>query len=123
MELLWLGHPECHDAALVGGKAASLNGLAAEYRVPLGFCVTTVALDGWSEGDGVDVPRDDVREALAYQTLGDRCGAANLRVAVRSLAADEDDGSASFAGQYETYLNVSGVDAVVEPKDGVARPT
>lgn len=116
MSLLWLGHPESHDVALVGGKVAGLSGLAAEYRIPPGFCVTTVALEGWSEGDGMDLPHDGVREALevAYQELGVRGGATDLRVAVRSSAVDEDGGSASFAGQYETYLNVSGLDAVVE---------
>ena len=116
VSLRWLGHPDCHDVALVGGKVAGLSGLAAEYRVPPGFCVTTVALDRWSEGDGVDVPHAGVREALAqaYRELGARGGAPDLRVAVRSSAVDEDGGAASFAGQYETFLNVSGVDAVVE---------
>ena len=116
MSLLWLGHPDCHDVALVGGKVAGLSGLAAEYRVPPGFCVTTLALEQWSEGDGMDVPHDGAREALAlaYQELGGRSGAPDLRVAVRSSAVDEDRGSASFAGQYETYLNVSGIDGVVE---------
>jgi phosphoenolpyruvate synthase/pyruvate phosphate dikinase len=116
LALLWLDHPECHDVALVGGKVASLSRLAADYRVPPGFCVTTVALDQWSAGDGMDVPHDGVREALvlSYQGLAERCGAQEPRVAVRSSAVDEDGGSASFAGQYETYLNVSGIHAVVE---------
>jgi pyruvate,water dikinase len=35
-------------------------------------------------------------------------------VAVRSSAADEDGGSASFAGQHETYLNVVGEEAVAQ---------
>src|SRR2546423_3487146 len=34
MELAWLGDRRAHDAAQVGGKAASLSRLAAEYRVP-----------------------------------------------------------------------------------------
>src|SRR5690348_7615426 len=36
-----------------------------------------------------------------------------LRVAVRSSAVSEDGQAASFAGQYETYLGVSGVDDVL----------
>ena len=41
------------------------------------------------------------------------CGA-DLSVAVRSSAVDEDGTTLSFAGQYETSLNIVGVDAVAE---------
>ena len=56
MDLRWLGCDECHDVAMVGGKAASLSRLAAEYRVPAGFCLTTAGLECWVEGDSRDVP-------------------------------------------------------------------
>lgn len=114
MHILWLGHPACHDLSMVGGKVASLSQLAADYRVPHGFCLTTAALDLWT--DGADAPHARFLEALAeaYHGLAERCGAPDLRVAVRSSAIDEDGRLASFAGQYETYLNVSGVHAVVE---------
>jgi pyruvate,water dikinase len=116
LDLRWLGHPECHELSVVGGKVASLSRLAADYRVPPGFCLTTAALDQWSDGDGTYAPRSHVREAVAhaYHGLAERCGAPDLRVAVRSSAVDEDGRSASFAGQYETFLNVSGIHAVVE---------
>lgn len=116
LDVLWLGQPACHDLSMVGGKVASLSRLAADYRVPPGFCLTTAALDRWADGEGAEAPRGFVREILAqaYQVLAERCGAADLGVAVRSSAVDEDGQSASFAGQYETYLNVSGVGAVVE---------
>ena len=40
---------------------------------------------------------------------GDARPGAALRVAVRSSAVSEDGAGASFAGQYETYLGVSGI--------------
>ena len=52
----------------------------------------------------------DVR--AAYQTL--LADQARIAVAVRSSATAEDLPEASFAGQQETYLNVVGIDAVLE---------
>jgi pyruvate,water dikinase len=52
--------------------------------------------------------------AAAHARLADRTGrGAALRVAVRSSAVSEDGHAASFAGQYETYLGVSGIDEVL----------
>ena len=115
MDLRWLGRDECHDVAMVGGKAASLSRLAADYRVPAGFCLTTAALELWVNGEEVDVPPSHGHEVLAraYRELSERCGEADARVAVRSSAIDEDGQAASFAGQHETYLNVSGLDGLV----------
>ncbi|MEQ1592912.1 MAG: phosphoenolpyruvate synthase [Thiobacillaceae bacterium] len=62
---------------------------------------------GWVEG--AELPHSfaaDLR--AAYHALGD-----NLAVAVRSSATAEDLPDASFAGQQETYLNVSGEDALL----------
>ncbi|MDD1781162.1 phosphoenolpyruvate synthase [Enterovibrio sp. ZSDZ35] len=52
----------------------------------------------------------DIRDN--YQTLVD--GNTALSVAVRSSATAEDLPDASFAGQQETFLNVKGIDAVLE---------
>ncbi|OSQ50886.1 phosphoenolpyruvate synthase [Marivita geojedonensis] len=49
-----------------------------------------------------------IREA--YRALSERAGQPNVSVAVRSSATAEDLPDASFAGQQETYLNVSGED-------------
>jgi pyruvate,water dikinase len=63
-------------------------------RVPQGFCVTTEA-----HRSGV-VPSAEIVEA--YERLG--AGP----VAVRSSATTEDLPDASFAGQQDTDLNVTG---------------
>ncbi|MGI9626888.1 MAG: PEP/pyruvate-binding domain-containing protein, partial [Longimicrobiales bacterium] len=58
---------------------------------------------------------DEIRAALAsgYQKLCDEYGS-EVDCAVRSSATKEDSAMASFAGQYESYLNVRGVDGILE---------
>ena len=58
---------------------------------------------------------DDLRTAIieAYKKLCDEYGE-NTDVAVRSSATAEDLPDASFAGQQETYLNITGEDALLE---------
>lgn len=110
MDVAWLGEPHAHEPTLVGGKAASLSRLAADYRVPPGFALTAKALALAAP----DLARGIVPEPLhlhlvdAYATLG------GGRVAVRSSAIDEDGDAHSFAGQHETFLNIEGVDAIAE---------
>src|SRR5213083_1064863 len=55
---------------------------------------------------------EQIREA--YRELCDRYEKRAVDVAVRSSATAEDLPEASFAGQQETYLNISGGDAVVD---------
>ncbi|MFC3995623.1 PEP/pyruvate-binding domain-containing protein [Nocardiopsis sediminis] len=87
-------------AELVGGKAAGLAAMiAAGERVPDGFCLTTAA-----HRAGV-VPEEEV--AAAYERLG------RGPVAVRSSATTEDLPDASFAGQQDTILDVTGAAGVV----------
>jgi pyruvate,water dikinase len=122
--------------AVVGGKAANLGELIrAGLPVPPGFCLTTeayrLAAEGAALGDLLEEPTGDpavlagrAREAMlaapmpvavadaismAYRELGEECP-----VAVRSSATAEDLPFASFAGQQDTYLNVVGVDAVID---------
>jgi pyruvate,water dikinase len=109
MSIEWLGTYACHNPRVVGGKAASLSRLSHDYPVPPGFCLSAGASTGKIlEGQLLD---DLVQ---AYHELGDRCADPRIAVAVRSSAVDEDGQSASFAGQFETYLNISGPEAVVE---------
>lgn len=44
----------------------------------------------------------------AYEQLSTDCGVENINVAVRSSATSEDLPTASFAGQMESFLNISG---------------
>jgi phosphoenolpyruvate synthase/pyruvate phosphate dikinase len=88
---------------LVGGKGAQLGAmLRGGLPVPDGFCVTTEAFRrGMDPSLGQEI-------TTAYQALG--AGP----VAVRSSATAEDLPEASFAGQQESYLNVSGAESVLE---------
>jgi pyruvate,water dikinase len=55
------------------------------------------------------IPEDLVGEIkLAYREFNQSIGVENLRVAVRSSATAEDLPEASFAGQQDTYLHISG---------------
>lgn len=52
----------------------------------------------------------DVAVRTAYQTLSE---GSDIKVAVRSSATAEDLPDASFAGQQETFLNMSGIESVL----------
>nr|MBP7807512.1 phosphoenolpyruvate synthase [Candidatus Saccharibacteria bacterium] len=55
------------------------------------------------------LPADFAEEIKqGYRELSRQCGRKNVTVAVRSSATAEDLPNASFAGQQETYLNISG---------------
>ena len=64
---------------------------------------------------GAELP-PQVAEAVreAYRTLGGRLGRERPDVAVRSSATAEDLPEASFAGQQETFLNITGEDALLD---------
>ena len=97
---------------LVGGKGLNLGKLTkAGFSVPPGFCLTTFAYReaisvADTPGSGTvhitEIP-DPLESAIleAYEQLGEG------RVAVRSSATAEDLPEASFAGQQDTFLNVS----------------
>ena len=117
MNILFLGQPGSDHVPTVGGKVANLSRLAAEYRVPHGFCLTTDAFKRWaSDTDEIAVLPPAFYDELsaAYDELAEQIGEDQPSVAVRSSAIDEDGSAASFAGQYETYLNVVGVEAIAE---------
>ncbi|OHE82407.1 MAG: phosphoenolpyruvate synthase [Lysobacterales bacterium GWF1_69_6] len=75
-----------------------------------------VAAGGEIRGWVIDAPlQPQLDQAIreAYRKLCAEAGAADLAVAVRSSATAEDLPDASFAGQQETFLNVTGEDDVV----------
>jgi len=95
------------DADRVGRKAAVLGELlAAGFTVPAGFAVTVDAF----AASGGDTPSSDLVDELRDALRGLGSG----QVAVRSSGIDEDLADMSYAGQYESVLGVSGLEAVVE---------
>src|SRR5215210_3039048 len=116
----------------------------AGFPVPAGFCITTAAYDLVAADAGLEPtlaalaetrPEDTARlaelatEARSYlsdarvpdvlgrtiaEAYGDFGDGAPVPVAVRSSATAEDLPQASFAGQQDTYLNVVGVQSVLD---------
>jgi phosphohistidine swiveling domain-containing protein len=138
-----LDHVDAGALPLVGGKAANLGELiAAGLPVPAGFCVTTEAyrdmaaaaelaeiLDRLAATPAGDTgalaglarqARERILATVMPALVADAVAAAYLAlddgvpVAVRSSATAEDLPFASFAGQQDTYLNIVGVEAVLD---------
>lgn len=106
-QIHWLGQSACCDSAQVGGKAANLSKLALRYPVPAGFCLAV-------QPHGLHTDMEYHEPILhAYRTLEQMVSQPEIGVAVRSSGVDEDGKFASFAGQYETFLNVRGASAVL----------
>ncbi len=128
---------------IVGGKGMSLARLAgAGFPVPAGFHITTGAYRRFCETnrlqpivraalEGIELllPRTletasaeikkffmagDIPIEIADSIREGYAGLRRTRVAVRSSATAEDLPEASSAGQQETYLNISGNEAVLE---------
>ncbi len=118
MEIVWLGHGNCQDCTLVGRKGANLCHLAATQGIPPAFCLTAAAFRDWRTADGethAALPPALYRQlSAAYAQLSALCDRTDIPVAVRSSALDEDGHAFSFAGQYKTYLNVTGIANVAQ---------
>src|SRR5712691_2393794 len=109
------------DIERTGAKAANLGELArAGFPVPAGFVLTTAAFDHFLAANALGP--DSSPESVAAATLPTDVAAALLAaaevlgdvpLAVRSSGVSEDLPDASFAGQYETVLDVRGAEALM----------
>jgi len=122
------------DVALAGGKGANLGELVrAQFPVPTGFVVTTAAYRRALDETGLGITLSNLlgagaegvvlRAAVAAVQLPDQLrrgivdawrGLGGGPVAVRSSATAEDLPGAAFAGQQDTFLNVTGADALIK---------
>lgn len=94
--------------AIAGGKGWQLARLAGlGVPVPDGFILAAAASHGRRPGDAVP---EAVLAAVARELM--RRDWSDRPLAVRSSAAQEDSGTASFAGIHLSRLNVLGVDAL-----------
>jgi pyruvate,water dikinase len=117
-DVVGLAEEGAADPAMSGRKAATLAALAARgFPVPPGFVVTTAACERILAT--VDAAAEDLARAEFPGDVwaGIVSGMRQLgggAVAVRSSATAEDLPDASYAGQYETVLGVSGPDEVAQ---------
>lgn len=101
--ILHLDDPRAADPQVAGQKAATLARLRGDgFAVPDGFVVPAHACDDLDHAGVISAMRD---------ALGSTDDSA---MAVRSSAVAEDLDDASYAGLYETVLEVEGADAVLE---------
>ena len=130
-----------NDVEIAGGKGASLGEMTnAKILVPEGFVVLSSAFDGFLTENDLDKKIEKILEAMDYEknnqvdnaskkirkliqkTEFSKVIAREIKkefkkldtkyVAVRSSATAEDSSFASWAGELETYLNVTSKDLV-----------
>ena len=100
------------DLPRVGGKGLNLGKLTrAGFQVPQGFCVTTDAyrfsVQSLSEQNASAIKKLVLSSELVAEIRTAREQLRTNTVAVRSSATAEDLAEASFAGQQDTFLNVT----------------
>jgi phosphohistidine swiveling domain-containing protein len=142
--LIGLGEEGSTELAVVGGKGASLGRLVkAGFPVPSGFVITTNTYAACLRANDLEEKIEKILDELDYDNLDElEKGTAKIRemivgcripgglageiveayrklgdvpyVAVRSSGTAEDLEGASFAGQYDTFLDVRGGEALLE---------
>jgi pyruvate,water dikinase len=136
--VLALDQVTAEDGPRVGSKTLRLSELRrAGLRVPPGFAVTTEAYHAFAAANDLagsadwtdrivqaELPESVVDAIVeAYWALRDRLSplsgqdrsvhVGHLPLVVRSSATAEDLAQASFAGQYDTYLNLTSLDQIL----------
>ena len=113
---------------LAGGKASNLGILLnAGFNVPDGFVITTDAYRLFLQSNSIDSTNqknpEELRTSIEQANLPTEVSESVIdayikmgggRVAVRSSATAEDLPEASFAGQYDTSLNIEGKDRLLQ---------
>ena len=135
--------PVDNDTLEIGNKAANLGILIQNnFNVPEGFVITTNAYNEFVNFNNLDKSIQESLASLEYHNYKslEKCSKeiqdlivnskipsvlvnefelnykrySSYNVAVRSSATAEDLPTASFAGQYDTYLNLKGLNHVVD---------
>lgn len=140
--ILWFKDLDKRDIPIVGGKGANLGEMFSHFPIPDGFCVTVTGYRKFMEETGIighvhglldkvdvedteqlDKISKEIRQLILKQKfpkdlekdiVGNYSKLKHKKVAVRSSATAEDLPTASFAGQQDTYLNVTGQKNVIE---------
>jgi pyruvate, water dikinase len=118
--IVWFADESCQDVRVAGGKGASLAAMsAAGLNVPPGFVVRADVLEQSVDAERLRSLARGCEQAQAQALVRkaepprEQISQAHARlrgpVAVRSSAAAEDSEEASFAGQQDTFLNVTDV--------------
>ena len=131
------------DVSVAGGKGANLGEMTREkINVPAGFIVTTEAYKEFLRVNKItDIINNELNKAgndeksilnaacyfrkrirsgtfpaALKNLIGEKYNALgeNKKVAIRSSATAEDLADASFAGQQDSYLNIQGMDEILE---------
>jgi pyruvate,water dikinase len=137
-----LGEITKNDLKVVGGKAANLGELVNRFMVPKGYIVTTTAYNQFLESNHLEefikkslvkidyadyssieehakIIQEHILQCQLPTDLADEIRKKYTRlgfrdVAVRSSATAEDLPTASFAGQYDSFLNIKNADQLLQ---------